>query len=167
MSSDYGVTSTVPLSDLVNDFEVLAQEFFMSIWDDVKCGIAQTAIDFGYEPEDASRKKYTVKFEEVITDITHPDFIEKYSRYDCVMDCKISERTGKIYKTSQHAGAGRFKIRRYVERVVNQNNRSGMPTQKIKHLDLLSSRNTPEPERTDIHSAVVTFGMNVFKVTTV
>lgn len=165
--STYGVTSTVPLSDLDNDFEVLAQEFFMSIWNDTHAGIAQADIDFGYEPNDGTRKKYSVKFEEVITDISHPDLVEKYSRYDCVMDCKISERTGKIYKTSQHAGGGRGKIRRYVERVVNQNNRSGMPTQKIKHLDLLGSRNTPEPERSDIHSATVTFGMNVFKVTTI
>lgn len=167
MSSDYGITSTVPLSDLDDDPEILATQFFMAIWDDTKCGIAKNDIDFGYEPEEQSRKKYTVKFEEVVTDILSPDIIEKLSSYEIMMDCKISERTGRLYKTLQHIGHGRYKIRKYVERVIKQNNRTGMPSQKIKHLYLVGGRNTPEPERSDIHSATVTFIMQTFKVTTV
>ncbi|HJX79133.1 hypothetical protein [Glutamicibacter sp.] len=165
--STYGVTSTVPLSDLDEDPEVLAETFFKTVWNDVTCGIAQADIDFGYEPNNATRKQYTVKFEENFTDITHPDIIDKYSCYDILMDAKISEKSGKIYKTGQHAGRGRYKIRKYIERVVSQNNRTGMPTQKIKHLYLVGSRNVPEPERTDIHSALVTFFMRVYKVTTI
>src|ERR1044071_5923105 len=172
MSSNYGITSTNPLSDLDDDPEVLAQEFFKSIWDDTLCGIAQADIDFGYEQDNNNRKKYSVKFEENFTDIAHPDLPDKYSQYDIVMDCNISEYTGRIYKTEHHAaasgrGGGRYKLRKYVERVINQNNRSGMPTQKIKHLYLVGSRNVPEPERVDIHSAVVTFIMRLWKVTLV
>lgn len=165
--STYGVTSTSPLSDLDDDPEVLAQQFFQSIWNDVTCGIAQSAIAFGYEPDDGTRKQYIVKFEENFSDITHPDLPEMYSCYDILMDAKISEKSGKIYKTEQHIGRGRYKIRKYIERVVSQNNRNGMPSQKIKHLTLVGSRNIPEPERTDIHSALVTFFMRVYKVTTV
>ena len=167
MSSDYGVTSTFPLSDIDDDPEILATQFFMNIWDDTKCGIAKADIDFGYEPDQNTRKKYSVKFEELITDVTHPDFPDMYSRNEIFMDCKITEKSGKLYKTLQHAGHGRYKIRRYVERVVNQNNRGGMPSQKIKHLYLVGGRNLPEPERVDYHSAVVTFIMQVFKVSTV
>jgi hypothetical protein len=165
--STYGVTSTFPLADLDEDPEILATQFFMSVWNDVTCGIAQADIDFGYEPDINNRKKYTVKFEENFTDISHPDLPDKYSIHDILMDAKISEYSGKKYKTLQHVGGGRYKIRKYIERVVSQNNRTGMPSQKIKHLYLVGARNIPEPERMDIHSAIVTFFMRVFKVTTV
>ena len=172
--STYGISGTGgPLPDLDDDPEVLAQEFFISVWNDLTAGIDAADIDFGYEPGDTgSTKRYTVKFEENFTDIAHPDMPDKYSQYDIVMDCRITEKTGTIYKTSQHAaasgrGGGRFKLRKYVERVIHQNNRTGMPAQRIKHLYLVGSRNTPEPERTDFHSAVVTFIMRLWKVSTI
>ena len=167
--STYGVTSTNPLEDNTEEYEVIAQNFFISVWNDLTCGIAASEIDFGYEPNQEGRKRYTVKFEENFTDMNTPDLAGKYDAIDVIMDAKITERGGKMYKTSQFAGSGRGMIRRYIERVVKQNSRTGIttPGQRIKHLYNLGARNVPEPERQDLHSAIVTFRMQLFKVTTV
>jgi hypothetical protein len=168
--STYGVTSTSPLEDLPDDPELLFQQFLQDNWNDLTAGINKVDIDFGYEPDQIQRKKYIVKVEENFTDHKAPDLGDRYDEESIILDVKIWEKKVKVYKNTQMSGSGRYKIRKYIKRLIKQNCRDGITIggkRFIKHFYLITSRNTPEPERQDWHSAVVTFSMKTWIVSTV
>lgn len=143
----------------------------MDNWNDLTAGVEKAKIDFGYEPDQAGqRKKYVLKVEENFTDHDAPDLADRYDVNDIILDVKIWEKGVKVYKNTQMANSGRYKIRKYVKRFIKQNCRTGITIggqRFIKHFYLITDRNTPEPERQDWHSAVVTFRMWTIICTTV
>lgn len=168
--STYGISGSGSLlPDIDKDPEVIFTNFLISVWDDTVSGVKKANIGFGYEPELGSTKPFIIKVEENFTDIEGMDLIDKYSRYDFVLDCNIWHMDSKKKNNLGYFGFVdyRFLMRRYVERLIKQNNRTGIPSERIKHLYLIFARNVAEPERQDWHRAIVTFRMQTFKVTTI
>jgi hypothetical protein len=168
--STYGVTGSGSLlPDIDKDPEVIFTNFLIAQWDDIISGVKKENIDFGYEPQAGSTKPFVIKIEENFTDIEGLDLIDKYSRFDFVLDCNIWHLDSKKKTTIGYDGFidYRFLMRRYVERLIKQNNRTGVPSERIKHLNLVFARNVSEPEHQDWHRAIVTFRMETFKVTTI
>jgi hypothetical protein len=167
MSLDYGISGSGSLlPDLDYDPEVIFTNFLISVWDDTVSGVKKENIGFGYEPGEDSTKAFIIKVEENFTDIEGMDLVDKYSKYDFVMDCNIWMHDSKKKTTLGYTGFVdyRFLMRRYIERLIKQNCRTGVPSERIKHFYLIFARNVAEPERQDWHRALITFRMETFKV---
>lgn len=172
MSLDYGIsglgTGTL-LPDIDKDPEVIFTNFLINVWDDLVSGVKKENIGFGYEPNEDSTTPFIIKVEENFTDIEGLDLVDKYSRFDFVLDCNIWHHDSQKKTTLGYTGFidYRFLMRRYIEQLIKQNCRTGVPSERIKHLYLIFARNVPEPERQDWHRATVTLRMQTFKVTTI
>src|SRR5580765_212095 len=162
--STYGVSSSVPLSDLDDDPEILFHNFLIANWNDMIAGIAAADINFGYEPDQNSTKPLLVKVEENFTDHTEINLGGSYDQNDIIMDVHIWERDSSWYTTKP--GTNRFKIRKYIERFIMQHRQNG-DNNKLKHFMLMGSQNVREPERTDWHHSIVTFRIQLWKVSTI
>jgi len=162
--STYGIWNGIDLQDLSDDPEIIFQNFLQSNWSNTISGINVDTVGFGYEPDLQSTKGLLVKIEESFTDINELNLGGSYDQYDFVMNVHVWERDSKRYKTM--ANTRRYKVRKYIERFIKINKRGGIPAERIKHLYLLGSQNIREPERTDWHHAVITFGMVTWKVDT-
>jgi hypothetical protein len=168
MSLDYGISGAGSLlPDLSNDPEVIFTNFLINIWDDLVSGVKKANIGFGYEPNEDTTTPFIIKAEENFTNIEGLDLIDKYSRFSFMMDCHIWMHDSQKKTTLGYSGFVdyRFLMRRYIERLIKQNCRTGVPSERIKHFYLVIARNVPEPERMDWHHAIVTFRMETFKVT--
>lgn len=166
--STYGVTGTSPLADLPDDPEVIFTDFLKANWDDVISGVPLAEIDFGFEPDAGNTQRYIIKVEELNEDAFSPDLVDKYTQTEFYMNCHVWERAGDIFQTT--AGMTRWKLRRFIKRLIKQNCRNGISisgNRYIKHLYYIGGGNTPEPERRDWHHAIVVFKMVTWIVTTV
>lgn len=165
--STYGISGSGSLlDDIDKDPEVIFTNFLIDNWDDIIAGVKKENIGFGYEPEVGSTKPFLIKVEENFTDIEGLDLIDKYSRFDFVLDCNIWHLDSKKKNNLGYDGFidYRFLMRRYVERLIKQNCRTGVPSERIKHLYPIFARNVAEPDRQDWHRAIVTLRMQTFKV---
>ena len=166
--SSYGVTSTSPLTDIPDDPEVIFTDFLVAQWNDVIAGVPLAEIDFGYEPDVNSTKRYIIKLEELNEDTFSPDLPDKYTQEEFYLNCHIWERDSSIHKTT--SGMTRWKLRRYVQRVIKQNCRDGISVggmRFIKHMYLIGAGNIPEQQMVDWHHTVILFKMVTWVVTTI
>ncbi|WP_411753301.1 hypothetical protein [Serratia sp. (in: enterobacteria)] len=157
----YGVSGSGSLlPDIPDDPEVLFTNFLMAIWDDTVSGVPKAEINFGYEPDINTTERYVIKIEEIDNEDFSPDLADRYTQDEFYMNCHIWERDASIHSTT--AGMARWKMRRYIKRVIKQNCRTGIVVggnRYIKHLYLIGGGNVPEPEQTDWHHTVIVFKM--------
>src|SRR5215510_11472679 len=123
MSSTYGITGTFPLADLADDPEILFQNFLINNWSNTIAEINIDEVGFGYEPDINSVKATLIKIEENFTDINELNLGGSYDQFDGVYDVNIWERDSKWYKTKPLTR--RYKLRRYIERFIKTNKRTG------------------------------------------
>jgi len=168
--STYGVTGAGSLlPDLDYDPEVIFTNFLINNWDDTVSGVKKVNIGFGYEPGEDTTTPFIIKVEENFTDIDGIDLTDRISKFDYVMDCNIWHHDSQKKTTLGYTGFVdyRWLMRRYIMRLIKQNNRVGIPSERIKHLYPIFEGNISEPERQDWHRAKITFRMITFKATTI
>jgi hypothetical protein len=169
MSLDYGVMGSGSLLPDIDDPEVIFTRFLISVWNDIVSGVKKANIGFGYEPGEDTTTPFVIKIEENFNDIDGMDLNDRVSKFDFVMDCNIWMHDSQKKTTLGYTGFVDYRnlMRNYIERLIKQNNRTGIPSERIKHLYLIFAGNIAEPERQDWHRAKITFRMVTFKATTI